>query len=201
MVCCKPGNTVSIPSGCTHNNTFLAIRCHRGVTLVELMLCLGMLSVVIAFAAPSMNALLERQRTIAATHSLISHLASARLSAVTHKYPVVLCPATENLQCTEHTNWSKNYLAFLDVDGNGKQRPNHPEDILVVHQNPLSGTMQLHSTVGRSQVRYLPDGRSPGSNVTFSICNSRGKLLSQVIINNAGRARSTRPKQVTACPN
>jgi len=163
------------------------------------MLCVGMLSVIIAFAAPSMSGLLERQRSLAATHTLINHLATARISALTHKRSVVLCPATDNLQCTGNTHWNKNWVLFLDSDGN--RQVDHPQDILAVYQNPLGGTLQLHSTIGRPQVRYLPTGRSTGSNITLSICNSSGTLLSQVIVNNAGRARSTRPKLLTVCPS
>jgi len=189
---------VSISNSCAYD-TSLSIRRHSGVTLVELMLCVGMLSAMIAFAAPSMSGFLERQRSLTATHTLISHLATARMSAVNHKRSVVLCPATENLQCTGSTNWSQNWVLFLDPDGN--RQVDLPQDILAVYQNPLGGTLQLHSTIGRPQVRYLPDGRSAGSNLTLSICNSSGTLLSQVIVNNAGRARSTRPKQLTMCPS
>jgi len=200
MVYCKPGNRVLALTCCIHEPSLFIRRHSTGVTLVELILCLCMLSVLVAFATPSMNALLERQRTLAATHTLIGHLATARTSAIMRKRPVVVCPATEDhLQCAAGTNWSKSYLVFLDPDGN--QQPDHPEDILMVQQNPLGGTLQLYSTIGRPKVRYLPNGRSPGSNVTFSICNARGKLLAQVIVNNAGRARSTRPKHATVCPS
>jgi len=189
---------VSIPDRFTRT-TCLAIHRHSGVTLVELMLCLGILSVIIAFAAPSMSGFLERQRSLSATHSLIGHLATARNSAINHKRSVVLCPATENLQCTGSTDWSKNWVLFLDPDGN--RQVDLPQDILAVYQNPVGGTLRLHSTIGRPQVRYLPNGRSTGSNLTFSLCNASGTLLTQVIVNNAGRARSIRPKQLTMCPS
>ncbi len=65
---------------------------------------------------------------------------------------------------------------------------------------PLSRHLKLTSTAGRKQVRYLPDGRSAGSNLTISICNQKGELLSSVIVNNVGRARSSRPTTPTACP-
>jgi len=65
---------------------------------------------------------------------------------------------------------------------------------------PTSRHLRVVSTTGRQQLRYLPDGRSAGTNLTISICNPKGELLGAVIVNNMGRARSERPKVPTACP-
>ena len=45
------------------------------------------------------------------------------------------------------------------------------------------------SSAGRPQLRYLPDGRSSGSNLRVRLCRD-DTLLGQVIVNNVGRVRS-----------
>ena len=169
-----------------------------GVTFVEVVVCACVLSITAAIAAPSMGKLIERQRAIAANHNLVTHLAQARMTAITRRTPVILCPSRDGATCNAGTDWGDDWLLFLDRDGN--RQPDHPDDIVGADNTPTSRHLKLTSTAGRKQVRYLPDGRSAGSNLTISICNRKGELLGAVIINNAGRARSTRPGVPTSCP-
>ncbi|MGB3391925.1 MAG: GspH/FimT family pseudopilin [Stenotrophomonas sp.] len=165
---------------------------------MELAVCACVLSITAAIAAPSMGKLIERQRAVAANHKLITHLAQARMAAITRRTPAILCPSSNGKTCNADTNWGEGWLLFLDRDGN--RQPDHRDDIVLADNTPTSRHLKLTSTTGRKQVRYLPDGRSAGSNLTISICNRKGDLLTAVVINNAGRARSTRPGKATACP-
>ena len=170
-----------------------------GVTLVEVVVCACVLSITAAIAAPSMSKLIERQRATAANNNLITHLAQARMTAITRRAPAILCPSSNSTTCNANTDWSDGWLLFLDRDGN--HQPDQPDDIVATDNIATSRHLKLTSTAGRKQVRYLPDGRSAGSNLTFSICNKKGELLDSVIINNAGRARSAHPSSTTNCPN
>ena len=67
-------------------------------------------------------------------------------------------------------------MLFVDEDGN--RRPDSSDEILRVDLEPTSRHLRVVSTVGRQQLRYLPDGRSAGSNLTLSICNRQGEVLS-----------------------
>ena len=89
-------------------------------------------------------------------------------------------------------------MLFLDDDGN--RAPDASDEIIRVDLEPTSRHLRVFSTTGRSQLRYLPDGRSAGTNLTVSICNQRQELLGQVIVNNMGRPRSERPQAPTPCP-
>ena len=89
-------------------------------------------------------------------------------------------------------------MLFLDDDGNRK--PDIGEDVLHTDLKPTSRHLRVISNTGRKQLRYLPDGRSAGTNLTISICNPAGSLLGKVIVNNMGRPRSQRPKVPTPCP-
>ncbi|WP_329607079.1 GspH/FimT family pseudopilin, partial [Xanthomonas perforans] len=50
----------------------------------------------------------------------------------------------------------------------------------------------------RSIVRFLPNGRSSGTNITISLC-SNARRLADVVVNNSGRARTVRYTSPTSC--
>ncbi|MCL7714190.1 GspH/FimT family pseudopilin [Stenotrophomonas mori] len=169
-----------------------------GVTLVEAALCLALLSIVAAVALPALGTLIERQRTVSAGHMLLTRLALARMTAITRGAPAVLCPSTDGVRCGDSSDWSGGWLLFLDPDGN--RRPDQADDIVRAENAPPRHPLRLVGSSGRKQARYLPDGRSPGSNLTVAICNRKGELLGSIIVNNAGRARSERPARPAPCP-
>ncbi|MCE4073729.1 MULTISPECIES: GspH/FimT family pseudopilin [Stenotrophomonas] len=168
------------------------------MSLVEILVGAFILVTLAIVALPSMEGLIERQRTRAATYALLNNLALARLTAVSRRGIAALCPSTDGTTCTRSSDWSNGWLLFLDRDGN--RRPDTPDDIVRQDIPPASRHIRVVSSAGRRQVRYLPDGRSAGSNLTISLCNTKGRLLARVIVNNAGRARTARPRTPTACP-
>ena len=173
---------------------------HRpaGFTLIELAVTVSILSLLAGIALPSMSGFVERQRTSAAITSLTTHMQLARMAAVARNRRAVLCPTGDGSTCEAGTDWSRGWMLFVDDDGNRK--PDAGDDILRVDLEPTSRHLRIASSTGRQQLRYLPDGTSAGTNLTLSICNARGELLGQVIVNNAGRPRSERPARPLPCP-
>lgn len=169
----------------------------KGFTLIELLAGLAVLALLAALAAPSLAALLERHHALAAEHALIHHLQLARMAAITQRKPAVLCPSLDGHHCSGRNDWSIGWLVF--VDRHGKRTPRDPADIVRSDIHPTTSKLRLVSTRGRSSIRYQPDGHSTGSNLTISICSKDDAMLAQVIVNNAGRARSQRPKTPRAC--
>ena len=169
-----------------------------GVSLVEVLVCAFILATLSAIAIPPLNSLVERHRVDVATHILLQNLALTRATAVSRRSTTALCPTLNGSNCLPSNDWSDGWILFLDRDGN--RHPDAPANIVHRAIAPVSRHLQLRSSAGRQQVRYLPDGRSAGSNLTISICNKKGRLLGSVVVNNAGRARSARPKTATTCP-
>lgn len=169
-----------------------------GFTLVEVVVVLAVAAILAAIAIPSLPGLIERQRVSSAVTSLTTHMALARMAAITHRRPAILCPSTTGTSCDPAGDWSNGWMLFLDNDNN--RRPGDTDDLLRVDLEPRSRHLTLPGTRGRPQLRYLPDGRSAGTNLTINICNRKGELLGAVIVNNAGRARTERPKSPTPCP-
>lgn len=174
------------------------MRSNKGFTLIELVVSMSVMAILLGAAAPSLGSLLEQQRTSAVISSLTTHMASARMAAITRNRRAVLCPSTDGSQCEAGTDWSGGWMLFLDDNGNRKADP--VEEVMHVDLEPTSRHLRVVSTSGRQQLRYLPDGRSAGSNLTISICNPKGDLLGAVIVNNMGRPRSELATSATPCP-
>jgi type IV fimbrial biogenesis protein FimT len=85
---------------------------------------------------------------------------------------------------------------FFDADGN--RQPDSRQDILRDENAPIHPSLRIVSSTGRIQLRYLPDGRSAGSNLSVRLCRE-DKLLAQVIVNNTGRIRSETASGSTPC--
>lgn len=170
----------------------------RGFTLIEAMTGLAAFAICTAVAIPAAGGLLERQRASAAMGSLATQMQLARMAAITYRQPAVLCPSLTGTACDGSTDWSGGWMVFLDRDGNRK--PDSTEDVVRVESTPTSRRLRVLGTTGRPQLRYLPDGRSAGSNITISVCSRDGALLGAVIVNNAGRPRTFRPVSPAPCP-
>ncbi|MDI1252040.1 GspH/FimT family pseudopilin [Thermomonas sp.] len=174
------------------------MRHNAGFTLIETMISVSVLGILAGVAAPSFLELIEHQHASAAMSSLTTHMAQARMAAITYRRPAVLCPSTTGTSCDAGSDWSGGWMLFLDQDGN--HQFDVTDEILRADLTPTSRHLRLPGTAGRPQLRYLPDGRSAGSNLTISVCNTKGDLLGKVIVNNGGRPRTETPKAATPCP-
>ena len=166
------------------------------MTLLELVVAMSVLAILAALGIPSFRALQKRSQVDAALHLLTSHFASARITAITHNVPVVVCPSRGDGMCRQDSDWSEHWLTFRDPDGN--RQPDDAFDVFRNEPAPHAPGLRLLSTAGRRQVRYLPTGYSSGNNLTVRLCID-GEVSGLVVINNAGRIRSARPSEPEPC--
>lgn len=170
--------------------------CSPGFTLIELLVTVSIIAITLALAAPSFSELLKRQRGIAANNLLVAHLNLARSRAITHRSIVAICPSANGSSCLTTPDWTAGWLVFLDPDGN--RRPDYPSHIVAIETRRIDNDIRITSSAGRNQVRYLPDGRSAGSNLTITTCIDN-RQSTQIIINNTGRIRLARPNPPAPC--
>lgn len=168
----------------------------RGFTLVELSVTLSILALMVAISLPSMREFRARQQAKAVTNLLMSHLASARMTAISHNVPVVVCPSDGGGTCRQDTDWGGHWLSFRDPDGN--RQPDDDNDIYRNETVPNTPSIRVVSTEGRRHVRYQPIGMSYGANLTIRICYN-GRVANSVMLNNTGRARTVRGNLTTPC--
>ncbi|MCE4354180.1 GspH/FimT family pseudopilin [Xanthomonas hortorum] len=171
--------------------------CAKGYTAVELLIVMAIVGIVAAVGLPSFRTLIEWQRAQTRVHLLTAHLAMARSLAVTHRLPVSICPSVDGASCRPDRDWSRGWILFKDPLRSGQ--PADAGSIVHVEQYAESDNISITGTIGRSLVRFLPNGRNSGTNITISVC-TRAQRLADVIVNNSGRTRSVRYTQPISCP-
>ncbi|PPT73838.1 prepilin-type cleavage/methylation domain-containing protein [Xanthomonas arboricola pv. populi] len=171
--------------------------CARGYTAVELLIVMAVLGLLAAIALPNFNGLIERQRMQTRIHLLTAHLALARSMAIMRRTAVSVCPSADGTMCRTDSNWSAGWILFADPSNQGQ--PSSALSILRVERHPTKQRLSITSTAGRPLIRFMPDGRSGGSNATISLC-IRAAQVADVVINNSGRARSVRYASARSCP-
>lgn len=171
-------------------------RAPTGFTLIGSMIALATLAILVAIGIPSFKGTLERQRTRTAAHLLSSQFAVARNTAISQRRPTTVCPSSDGIHCSNGSDWSRGWIMYRDPG-----RTSQPADasaILRWENHPTAGTTRLISTSGRHLIRFLPDGRSAGTNLRVRVCSGE-RLMAEVTVNNLGRVRSSRPTGDPPC--
>lgn len=163
----------------------------HGFTLIELLMTLAIVVILMCLSLPSMATLLSSTQARASSQDLATALNAARTSAVNGNGKTVVCPSSNQRDCTGGLRWDGGWIAFNDRNDNGSRDADEP---LIAAASALLRGVAIASTVGRDHVTFRPDGSSAGSNVTFTICDKRGSAAAtSIVINNPGRIRSGRP--------
>lgn len=170
----------------------------RGLTLVELTATLAIAALGLTLALPVFNGLQGRTRAATARHTLTAALMTARTSAITRREPVTACPSADGARCSGTRDWSDGWILYHDP---GREPQPRSSAHVLRRFDALAPTLSATSSVGRTLVRFQPDGRASGTNVSLRLCSRHnGELLTSVILSNAGRARTETPPTGTPCP-
>lgn len=168
-----------------------------GFTLIEAIFVLAITTITLAIGFPAFGIALQRQRVATTMHLLSADMAIARSTALMRRANVVVCPRNTASGCSSARDWSRGWLVFHDPDGN--ERPDAPADILRATAAPAGDAAVLYLPSSRRYLRYQPDGRSAGTNLSVHVC-AEGAHLGSVVVNNLGRIRSQREVSGTRCP-
>ncbi|WP_166636796.1 GspH/FimT family pseudopilin [Cognatilysobacter terrigena] len=154
----------------------------NGFTLIELIMTLAVASLILGVALPSLAGVTRRTHVRTTTATLVTSLASARLSAVARNTAVSVCPSSDGETCRQDGVWDAGWIVFEDASRSGR-----PVAGVLSQARPSGARVQTRSSTARPLVRFLPNGAASGTNTTIEIC-SEG-IHRAVIVNNAGRAR------------
>lgn len=161
-----------------------------GLTLVELLTCIAVLSVLLMLSIPSWQEAIEKYRAIAAQNQLRSLFHSARNSAVSYSSIVTLCPLDQLNVCSN--NWDSTISVFFDPDNN--RQLTSPDQLIQIHDIGRNGSLKA-SSAGNSERRffqYNTDGTVRGSigHLTWCPQSNNVKNAVHVIVNFGGRLRN-----------
>jgi type IV fimbrial biogenesis protein FimT len=167
----------------------------RGITLVELMFAVAIVAVLCSISLPALGGLMRSEQSRSAHNALVAALNLARSTAATQQAEIVVCPSSDATHCDNSVWWQHGWIVFRDADRNGKRDTN--ESLIQVGQ--AQSGMAIASSAGRKHVDFRADGSAPGSNLTFTFCDSRGvKRADTVVVSNPGRVRSGRASAAQA---
>jgi type IV fimbrial biogenesis protein FimT len=168
----------------------MQIRAHgTGTTVLELMATLAIAAILLALAVPSWESFTNRQHMKAALAALHNDLVAARSQAVHRSSVVQACSGSPSNGCTGNHDWSDGWIVFEDVNGDRQRQQSEP---MLRHGMPVE-TVAIRSPASRTELRFFPDGGTPGSNASLSLCGRGGpEKAHKLVISNIGRIRRNR---------
>jgi type IV fimbrial biogenesis protein FimT len=167
-------------------------RQHRGFTLIEAILCLAVLGAVMGIAIPTVTGAVSAAHAGSAKSAMVETFGKALTHSTATGAEVVLCPTAGGDGCADTIDWSGGWIAFADLDGN---RSRGPAETLLVRQAAFAHGVHLRGTSGRKRLVFQPQGgAAAGSNVTFTLCDSRGPAkATTLVLANSGQFRQDTP--------
>lgn len=162
---------------CTHR---------RGFTLLELLVALAMAAIIMGFAVPGMQTLVENYQTKSALNDLRAGIHLARHTAINKNTNVIICPKQGNV-CGPRNTWHTGALIFEDRDNN---RAHSDGDVMVAQLNPItSGQIFWRAFRSRSYLQFTGSGLTAWQNGHLLYCPNNGEpdQARQLILNVAGR--------------
>lgn len=158
---------------------------NSGFTLLELVITLGLVSIVVAIAIPSMTTFTQNDRLTTNINSLIGHLAYARSEAVKRSQQVSVCASNDALTCSG--SWGDGWIVYIDADNNNSFDAGEE---VVRAQQELEGNTLVATGIG-NQITYDNRGFVNAASVgSLQLCDNRsGPHGKTVRITTTGRVR------------
>ena len=155
-----------------------------GVTLLELLFAVTILSVLVSLALPSFSTLREQTRMNNGVSNLVRsfHLAKqhSNAGALTS-----VCKSMDGQQCTDGFDWSDGWLVFLNFDGDEPPHIDPGEIVLEVHES----VSPLRVSSNRAAYSLRPSGRR-STNGTLTWCSPNERVDSRaVVVSYTGKPR------------
>jgi type IV fimbrial biogenesis protein FimT len=166
----------------------------HGFTLIELLTALAVVAILVGIATPSLRQFSASSRTVAATNSLVTALATARSEALRRSVPVTVCSSTNAQSCAASHDWSTGWIVFTDATGTSGQLDGTD---LLLQAWPAPGNMSVSADANTLQ--YNSRGMaSLAAAVTFTtwVPGCRGQTRTQIVVTVAGSPQNTH----IACP-
>lgn len=99
-------------------------RRHKGTTLVEMMIAVGILGILGTIGVPGFLSIITKARITSETNQINSLIRFARFTAIEQEQLTVLCPASDYSEC--ESDWSAPKIVFIDTNYNNKREPQEP---------------------------------------------------------------------------
>lgn len=176
------------------------MRYQSGLTLIELMVTLLVLSIVIGVAIPAFDVMVQNNRITSQVNTLSGTIAFARnASASRPGASVTFCASSDSASCSGNATWENGWIVFRDEDGDAAVDAGDDE-VLRVHSGLGGGnSLRIRGFGGvNSSVTFDDEGMPtlPAGAVaagTFIVCDDRGAANAEaLVVSAAGQVRIVR---------
>ena len=163
----------------------------RGITLLELLICLALIALLTGFTVPGLAPLVRDQQLAMVGEELLRSVNLARATAINRYSVVTLCPSADGQTCGG--SWEQGRILFTDHTAdriiNGQDRLVQAWGVL-----PASVTVRFRAFGNRLFLQMVPQGFTHYQNGNFTICPVDGEpqLARQLVISRSGRVRRAR---------
>ncbi|MEM7283657.1 MAG: GspH/FimT family pseudopilin [Pseudomonadota bacterium] len=117
----------------------------RGVTLIELMFAIAILSIVLGVGVPSFIGIIQTNRMAALNNDVMTAIHRARSEAVKMRTNTVLCPTAAPAAAAPACGGTltQGWVVFSDVNGNGAI--DAPADLVLLTHEAILGNMTVNA--------------------------------------------------------
>jgi type IV fimbrial biogenesis protein FimT len=149
-----------------------------GFTLMELLVCLGVLSLILSLGVPSWQRLQERSQIEAARDQLITDLQAARLHALQRGQALQLARLKDCAWATSaESDWSCGWQLVVKVDQTVLQNTPLSTALLVTFGKTLPLDVSWRGDLGTVGERWVIKSRQSSLNLANTLClNSASRL-------------------------
>lgn len=161
-----------------------------GMTLIELMVSIGVTSILTTIALPSFNDFIVQLRVDNEISRLSRLLLAARNHAINRECNVIICPLNSNGTCS--TDWHEELSVFVD-NNNNQIFDSANNELLVATKSPINAGDILKYATNRNKITYQATGHLFGlSNGTLRYCPKGYEEKSRaIVIARSGRFYAT----------
>ena len=169
---------------------YLKIQSCRGMTLIELLLSIGITSILTSIALPNLNHFIVQLRVDNEISRLSRLLLTARNHAISSDSNVIICPIAGNGACS--SDWHEELSVFIDNNGNQQFDSANNELLIATKSKIKSGDILIYAK-NRTKITYQATGHLFGlSNGTLRYCPKGYQEMSRaIVIARSGRFYAT----------
>lgn len=164
------------------------IRTQQGFTLIEMLICIGIVAILASIAIPSFDTLLKNTNRRRCVDNFWHAIFLARNEAIKRNSVVVLCKSDNGSRCDNREgNWAGGWIVFENLDHDEPAQVDAGEPILRIY----NAAEHIAVTSNRQTFAFRPVAQG-AVNGTIVFCDGRGSSAARaIIISHTGRPRQS----------
>ncbi|TNE92931.1 MAG: prepilin-type N-terminal cleavage/methylation domain-containing protein [Gammaproteobacteria bacterium] len=169
----------------------------KGFTLIELLITIALMAIILAFAGPGFQELIQRNQVRSITDEFFTGFNMARSEAIKRNTQVTICASSTGASC-DAANWDSGWAMFVDENGDGDVNGAEP---VVQTGSQLPGGYTLRGTASvANSITLNPDGSVRGIAGSFRVCSPEADVTKSRAIKFLQGGRPRMEEGTDQCP-